>query len=135
MKLRELSQLYHLSAEIKECRQRLKDLEDSLVRISAPEFKERSHPTGYVQSKIDALTAEIVDLKVIILSRETQCVAEKNRLERYIAQIDDSYTRRIFTLRFVEGLTWLQVAQKIGNNTEASVRNACIRYLEKTNKK
>ena len=135
MTLKELSQLFHLNKEIEENEQRLKSIEDSLVRISAPDFEEHSHPTGYVQSKIDKLTAEKVDLQNIIDSMNIQCRAERNRLMRYIQGIKDSYTRRVFTLRFVDGLTWLQVAQKIGRgDTDDAVRKICIRYLEAQNK-
>ena len=130
MTLRELSQSYHLEKEIEESQQRLKNLKDAVLRISAPSFEERSHPTGYIQGKIEVLTAEITDLETIILSRQIQCIVEKKRLERYISSIKDSYIRRIFTLRFVDGLTWLQVANKIGGkNSEDGVRKACCRYI------
>ena len=136
MTLKELSQFYHLDKEIEETQQRIKELEEAATRISAPDFEKHSRPTGYVQSKIEALTSEIADLQIIILARQTQCVIEKKRLERYISSIEDSYTRRIFTLRFVNGLTWLQVARKIGRgDTESAVRMTCVRYLEEQNKK
>ena len=134
MTLKELSQLFHLGKEIEENEQRLKDIEDSLTRISAPDFEEHSHTTGYVQSKIDKLTAEKIDLQNIIDSMNIQCRAERNRLMRYIRGIKDSYTRRVFTLRFVDGLTWLQVAQKIGRgDADDAMRMICVRYLKEQN--
>lgn len=134
MTLKELSQYYHLDKEIEESQQRLKNLEDSLVRISAPDFEQHSRPTGYIQSKIEVLTAEIEDLKVIILSKQTQNVIEKKRLSRYINSIKDSHIRRVLTLRFVDGLSWLEVAQKIGRgDCDEAARQTCIRYLKERN--
>lgn len=69
-------------------------------------------------------------MKAIIAAKQQQCIHERGRLERYIADIPDSLTRQIFTLRFINGLTWYQVAMHIGGgNTEDSVRMACNRYL------
>lgn len=53
-------------------------------------------------------------------------------LERYISEISDSLMRQIFTYRFVNGLSWDQVAAKIGGNTGGSVKKMCYRYLKKS---
>lgn len=43
----------------------------------------------------------------------------------------DAQMRMILSLRFVNGLTWRQVAHSIGGgNTEDSVRKACQRFLQ-----
>ena len=80
-------------------------------------------------SAIERHIAEIVDLEFIISAKITQCIHERARLERYIAEIPDSLTRQIFTLRFINGLPWAQVAYSIGGNTEDSVKKICYRYL------
>ena len=64
-----------------------------------------------------------------------QCIYERNRLERYIADIPDSLTRQIFALRFINGMSWVQVAMHVGgNNTPGSVKMICYRYLNKSNR-
>ena len=56
---------------------------------------------------------------------------ELNRLNRFIENVDDAQMRMILSLRFVNGLTWRQVAHSIGGgNTEDSVRKACQRFLQ-----
>ena len=60
---------------------------------------------------------------------------ERNRLERYIADIPDSLTRQIFALRFINGLSWVHIALDVGGgNTEEGVRKRVYRYLEQEKK-
>lgn len=53
-------------------------------------------------------------------------------VEKFIKEIDDSHLRRIVTLRVVDGLSWNQVAKKMGGgNTEDGVRKTFNRFLDK----
>lgn len=55
----------------------------------------------------------------------------QNEVEKFIATIEDSQIRRIINLKFIEKLTWRQVAIKIGGgNTEDSVRMIFNRYMK-----
>ena len=130
MTLRELSQLYYLNREIEMDQRRLRELEAKALP-GAQVITGMPHGTG-VADIVGRYAAEIADLRGIIEAKHQQCLSERNRLERYIAGIDDSLLRQIFTYRFVNGLPWLQVAACIGgNNTADSVRVACNRYIEK----
>ena len=136
MTLKELSQLYYLNREIERDVRRLEELKDRAYSLSASNITGMPRGGNIAGSTIDRNAAEIADLEAIISAKITQCLHERNRLERYIADIPDSLTRQIFTLRFINGLTWLQVAFSIGGcNTEDSVRMACKRYIDKDNKK
>lgn len=130
MTLKELSQLYYLNREIEMDQRRLRELEARALP-GAQVITGMPHGTG-VADIVGRYAAEIADLRGIIEARHQQCLYERSRLERYIADIDDSLLRQIFTYRFVNGLPWLQVAACIGgNNTADSVRVACNRYIEK----
>lgn len=132
MTLKELSQLYYLNREIEMDKKRLQELEVLAVSIS-PNLTGMPRSPG-VSDKVGRYAAEIADLKGIIEAKHQQCLYERSRLERYIAGIDDSLIRQIFTYRFVNGLPWLQVAACIGgNNTADSVRMMCNRYIKATN--
>ena len=134
MTVKELSQLYWLNREIEMDQERLAELEQKATSISSPNLSGVPGGSNHFDNKIQRYVADIVDLQMIILAKQQQCIHERNRLERYIATIPDSLTRQIFTLRFVNGLPWLQVALHIGgNNTEASVKMTCYRYIDKTN--
>ena len=133
MTKKELSQLYWLNREIEMDMERLRELESMASSPKAQKLDGMPHSSGYGDA-LARLVAEIVDLKAIIAAKQQQCIHERSRLERYIADIPDSLTRQIFTLRFVNGLTWYQVAMHIGGgNTEDSVRKTCDRYLAAQN--
>ena len=134
MTLKELSQLYYLNREIERDRQRLEDLKARSRSLPGINYSGMPGGGSFSGSTIDRYIAEIVDLEAIISAKITQCLHERSRLERYIADIPDSLTRMIFTLRFINGLTWLQVALHVGGgNTADSVRMACNRYIDKEN--
>lgn len=131
MTLKELSQLYHLGREIERDQEQLEELRAKVSAPSAQVCDSMPKSPGY-ENQLERYIAAIVDLEAIIRAKITQCVYERNRLERYIAEIPDSLTRQIFQLRFINGLTWLQIAYSVGgNNTEASVKMVCYRYLKK----
>lgn len=130
MTLKELSQFYYLNREIEMDQQRLRELEVKALP-GAQVITGMPHGSG-VSDVVGRYAAEIADLRGIIEAKHQQCLYERSRLERYIAGIDDSLLRQIFTYRFINGLPWHQVAACIGGgNTADSVRMACYRYLGK----
>lgn len=132
MTLKELSQLYYLNREIEIDQERLEALRVRASAPGSPSYDGMPKSPSF-DNRLERLCAEIIDLEAIISAKVIQCVHERNRLERYIADIPDSFIRQIFQLRFVNGLNWQQVAASIGNNTADSVRMACNRYIAKTN--
>lgn len=51
-------------------------------------------------------------------------------VEQYINSVEDSRMRRILTYRYIDGLSWQQVAWKMGGgNTANGIRMAVDRYL------
>ena len=130
MTLQELSQLYYLNREIKMDKRRLAELELKVLP-GAQSMSGMPHAPG-VADKVGTYAAEMADLRAIIEEKSRRCLEERIRLERYIAGIEDSLMRQIFTYRFVDGRTWGQVAQRVGGqNTAASVKMLCHRYLER----
>ena len=69
------------------------------------------------------------------LNREIE--ADKKRLDEIssLQKIPDSITRQIFTLRFINGLSWVQIAFHIGGgNTADGVRKRLFRHLKNSKK-
>lgn len=128
--LRELSQLYWLNREIAQDRERLAELRASVESVGAVDYDGMPRSSS-PDNRLELCIAEILDLESIIQAKVTQCLHERKRLERYIAEIPDSLTRQIFQLRFVDGLSWVRVAHSVGGgNTEGSVKMICYRYLK-----
>jgi hypothetical protein len=128
--IKDLSQLYYLNREIERDKRRLAELENAAQSCTA-KITGMPHGSG-TGDKIGLYAAEIADLRGIIELNLQKCWYELNRLNRYISSIDDSLTRQIFTLRFVNGLPWQQVAYSVGgNNTADSVKKICYRYLSR----
>lgn len=129
MTLKELSQLYYLNREIENDCRRLEELEAKLTSPSSPNLSGMPRSTTY-GNKIESSVADIIDLRAIIAAKRQRCIYERSRLMRYITEIDDSLTREIFIFRFVNGLSWRQVAASVGgNNTAENVRQICSRYI------
>ena len=129
MTLKELSQLYYIDKEIELDRERLAELRANLLCPRSPNYDgmpKNPNPDPAMERCI----AKIADLEAIIQAKIEQRIYERNRLERYISDIPDSLTRQIFTLRFVEGMRWEEVADKIGSSSY-SVKHICYRFIAK----
>lgn len=128
MTLNELSQLYWLRREVIMDARRLVELEtmtNGIGGMTATGVKDRTGTTA----------AKIEELRNILVDKQYKVLMERNRLEQYIASVDDSHMRQILTLRFVDGDSWQKVAMEIGgNNTADSVRKACRRFIANQNK-
>ena len=74
---------------------------------------------------------------IILRQRQQMDVKEKidaqiNLIEQCINEIDNSRMRRLITLRYIEGLSWVQVARKMGkHHTADGCRMAVERFLAK----
>ncbi len=135
MTLRGLSQLYHLNREIERDKARLAELRASAYAASSPNLSGEGIGGG-IGDRVGRYGTQIADFEKRISEKIERCMHERDCLERYIADIPDSLTRQIFALRFVNGLSWIQVAFSIGGNTtEDSVKKICYRYIKKTAKK
>ncbi len=127
MTIKELSQLYYLKKEIAKLEKQLQDLQDASTRATVTVSD--SPRSGRVSSPT-ALGADICELKTMLEDIRQQRIAEYKRLLGYINSIEDSYTRQVMTLRFVDGLKWEEVADAL-NTTSWSVKHLCYRFVDK----
>lgn len=66
-----------------------------------------------------------------IENKYTELLELQNKTEEYIESIGDSRMRRIVRMRFIDKMTWNQVASRIGgNNTEDSIKKAFYRFID-----
>lgn len=130
----QLKQIKHLKNEIEVLKKQIADLDYTIttdsVKGSSPYFPYTEHSI-----KITGIDHRDYNSKLARLERKlNRRIDELTDLieETYesIENIGDSLIRQIITLRYVNGLTWDQVAAHIGgNNTADSVRMMCNRFL------
>lgn len=88
----------------------------------------RGNPYPEIKKKRTALHRYKAQLKAAEI-RIADMIVEA---QQYIDEIEDSRIRRIMRYRYVDQLTWLQVAHRMGkHHTAESCRNAAERYLGK----
>ena len=127
----DLSQLFYLNREIEQQKRRIAELEAAATNCNA-KITGMPHVSG-AADKIGDYASEIADLKCLIELNMQKCWYEVKRLNKYITSVEDCYLRHILMCRFVLGMTWTQVAIKVGGgNTADSVRKAVERFLEKS---
>ena len=122
-----LSQLSWLKLEIEELTGRIRRIENALsgraARIDGMSWM------GGQKDLVGDLVPQLSDLRDQLAKSREAAMAECTQLQAFIAQIDDSQIRLIFTLRYMDGLSWHQVAWRLGGNTADSVRMVHNRYL------
>lgn len=129
MTKKELSQLYYLNREIEQLQKRVMELE-TLASSCTVQITGMPSNNGFTD-KLGKYVSEIADLKSLLNLNLKKCFYELNRLNRYIQSIDDSEMRMILSLRYINGLSWQQVAASISIYATAdSVRMQHNRFLK-----
>lgn len=130
-----LKQYNSIREEIKELRREIARLEKQETRYATdkvagsdnqfPYAKKHFTITGIVENK------NLIRKKEILIDRLKKCEKIKIEIDKFITEIPDSLTRRVFRYRYIEGLTWLQIAYRIGKHDESYPRKVIHdRYLE-----
>ncbi len=130
MTKKELSQLYYLNREIEYLQRRVQELEclatSSTQKITGMPFG------GGVSDMVGRYATEIANLKALLDLNLKKCFYELNKLNNYIESVEDAQVRMILSLRYVNGLSWEQVAASIGgSNSDKNIQMAVNRFLRK----
>lgn len=131
----DLKQIRYIKSEIETIENQIRDLRPLMVtdKVSG---SSAYFPYTARSFTVEGLGTEEYSRKAYMLERKLR--KKKNELadtltkvNEFIDSIQDSLVRQIITLRYSEGLTWNEVADKIGsNNTSESVRKIAERYLK-----
>ena len=138
-----LVQYCDVREEIKDLRARIENLEEQIKTIEQRGYIKDIVKGGSGGTQHFAIEGcpypEYTHKKTLLLIRR-QCLKERelksleltNEVEQYINEIQDSRTRRMITYRFLDNLTWLQVANRMGGmHTADSCQKAVERFLKK----
>ncbi len=118
MDKQKLSQLYYLNREI----------EGIIDRIGALTLRENRLDT--CGGGNEEIKEEIDYLKNMLLIEQKRCLEQQKRLENFISKIPDSQMRLILSLRYINGLSWQQVAFSIGEYDESYPRKKHNKFLK-----
>ncbi len=136
-----LKQYCDLQKEIKELEQRLEQERNKQPRVVSDTVKGSSKHYPYIERTFvitgfeqDNREQKLERLNNILSKRKDKCKELALEIEEFINSIPDSRTRRVFTLRYIDGLNWLQIATRIERYDESYPRKMIHdKYLEKIN--
>ena len=129
--LQDLKELRYLQGEITALREREREIAHRLTYAAsvpaAARVKGDDGRTGEERYR-DALER----VRESLCARRLALVKKEAAVLAYISSVPDSLVRQILTFRFLNGLSWTAVANKIGGgNTEESVKKAFYRFFAK----
>ena len=86
-----------------------------------------------LESNLDKFENHVINMELKQV-RRMQDTTDKalSEIRQMVDEIDDEYIKSIVTYRFINGLSWRQVAFRIGGgNTESAVKMAYKRYIDR----
>jgi hypothetical protein len=81
---------------------------------------------GGISDPVGVIATELSERKMLLNLACAKAEIERNRLERFIASIEDAEMRLIIRLRHVNSLTW----EEIGEEIHADRRTASRKYYK-----
>ncbi len=82
------------------------------------------------RDRVGDLASEIADLDNEIIELGKRIDEQRPEVQAFIFSISDGYIRTAFSLRFLRGMLWEDVADSLGA-TEDGVKKMCYRYMRK----
>ena len=127
--VRRLNQLRYLKKEVDELSQRIAQLELEAQGGSG-------HISGLPRShrasdRMARMAVAAADLRERMDQRRLDCMEELGRMYAFIDSVEDSLERQILSARYIDGLSWQNVAWRIGETDEQVPRRIHNRLLRK----
>lgn len=137
-----LIQYSDIAEEVKDLRRRVEETERQLSKIESggsvidtvkggsggmQHFKVEGFPYPEYSRKKTLLYTRKANLEML----EFELLEKVNEVDEYINTLDDARIRRILRFRYIDNLSWVQVAYNMGGNCTAdSVRMEHNRFIE-----
>lgn len=132
MTIQDLQQLRPLQGLIERETERLEELR-STAELHGVRLDGMPRAPG-AKDRLGGLVAEIIDQESEISENLQLYRRKKQEIEDFINHVPNMRLRLICQLRFVDGLSWIEIADRIGGNeTEYSVKNCAYRYIKRSN--
>lgn len=130
----ELSQLRHLNKEVELLQWQIAEISPRIstdsVKGSLPEFPYTAHPIIITGMDYNEYDRRVSRLRNSLKRRMGELLDKVTEVNEYIDTVPDSEMRMILTLRYVNGLSWNQVALHIGEYDESYPRRKHNKFLK-----
>lgn len=124
-----LSQLRALRAEVEMLAARVEEIETA-ARGGGRRITGMPR-AGSISDPVARYGVELVQLRGQLERRMERCAAELRQLYALIDRIEDSAVRQVMTYRYVDGMSWQQVAFAMGEFDEQYPRRLHNRFIQK----
>ncbi len=113
--------------------ERLQHLRDSATSTTS-RLDGMPRASGY-RDKIGELVPRITDVEEKLTAHIRTLCTEQQEIEKWISSIDDVRVKLIILLRFLDGLSWMEISDRLtGKETEYSVKHTAYRYIKQSEK-
>lgn len=131
----ELKSYRNISTEIDLLKEQMSNIEPEFTKDSVTgsdtEFPFTKHNMNIFGYNIRDYEKRIFRLRNKINKKFIELVEEKNKLMNYIYSIDDSRLRQILIYRYIHGLSWKAIGEKMnyGTSTIRMIHDSFIKRL------
>lgn len=129
MTRQDLEKHLKLRRQLMECRDILQNLKRS-VGPGTQALTGMPHAPG-VKDKVGDLATEITYMERRVAALQAKVDDQAVEVRNFIAGVQDDQMKIILSLRYIRGLTWIEVALVLGGrNTGSGVKSAVRRFFE-----
>ena len=133
MTIQELYSLKTIQKEIEDYEAKIIELREVAEKIT-PSYDGMPKASG-ISDKVGKAATAIVAYTEMLEHAVQEKIEQTIKINAYILEIPDAQLRHIMFLRFVNGLSWVNIAMRIGGgNTGDAVRKRCNRYIKNRSK-
>lgn len=147
MNIKELLEQYSsVLNEIEDLQERIARIEKQITEMEESGYQvkdsvrggeggiQRFHISGYPYPEYSSKKTLLKIRQQQLHKREEKLLELTNAVEEFIVTIPDSRMRQMITYKYLDNLTWIQVAHKIGGgNTADGCRMAVERFMQSLN--
>ena len=129
MTRQDLEKHLKMRRQLMECRDILQNLKRS-VGPGTQALTGMPHAPG-VKDKVGDLATEIAYMERRVAALQAKVDDQAVEVRNFIAGVQDDQMKIILSLRYIRGLTWIEVALVLGGrNTGSGVKSAVRRFFE-----
>ena len=129
MTRQDLEKHLKMRRQLMECRDILQNLKRS-VGPGTQALTGMPHAPG-VKDKVGDLATEITYMEGRVAGLQAEVDEQAQAVRQFIAGVQDDHLKIILSLRYIRGLTWIEVALVLGGrNTGSGVKSAVRRFFE-----